>query len=91
MSTYAVAIFALLWIGFAVVLVVNLEWLDLLWDWVRALPSAAEILIWLLFLPIMVGLWTWGSSRPALVQLLVLAGIVGWTLVAVSSVIRVVR
>ena len=45
LSTYAMVIFAVLWIGFAVALVVNREWLDLLWNWVRALPSLAEIII----------------------------------------------
>ena len=91
LSTYAVVIFAMLWIGFAVAMAVDREWLDLLWEWVRALPLAAEIIIWLLFLPIMVGLWIWVSSWPALVNLLAIAGIVVWTLLAVSSFIRAVR
>jgi hypothetical protein len=91
LSTYAIVIFAMLWVGFAIALVVNREWLDLLWNWVRALPSVAEIIIWLLFLPIMVGLWIWDSSWPALVHLLAFAGIVVWTLLAVSSFLRAVR
>jgi hypothetical protein len=88
MSTYAILIFAILWVGFAVALAVNREWLDLLWNWVRALPPVAEIIVWVLFLPGMVGLWIWESSWPALVRLLACAGVVGWTLVAVSSFIR---
>ena len=91
LSTYAIVIFAMLWVGFAIALVVNREWLDLLWNWVRALPFVAEIIIWLLFLPIMVGLWIWESSWPALVHLLAFAGIVVWTLLAVSSFLRAVR
>ena len=91
LSTYAIVIFAILWVGFAIALVVNREWLDLLWNWVRALPSVAEIIIWLLFLPIMVGLWIWESSWPALGHLLAFAGIVVWTLLAVSSFLRAVR
>jgi hypothetical protein len=81
----------MLWVGFAIALVVNPEWLDLLWNWVRALPTVAEIIIWVLFLPIMVGLWIWESSWPALVQLLALAGIVVWTTLAVYSFIQAVR
>jgi hypothetical protein len=91
MSTYAILIFAILWVGFAVVLAVNREWLDLLWSWVQALPPIAEIVVWVLFLPGMVGLWICESSWPALVRLLAFAGIVGWTLVAVSSFIRAMR
>ena len=91
LSTYAVLIFAILWVGFAIALIMNREWLDLLWNWVRALPTMAEVLIWLLFLPIMVGLWIWESSWSTLVQLLGLAGIVVWTFLAASSFIRAMR
>ena len=91
LSTYAIVIFAILWVGFAIALVVNREWLDLLWNWVRALPSVVEIIVWVLFLPITTGLWIWESSWPALVRLLALAGIVVWTLLAVSSFLRAVR
>jgi len=91
LSTYAIVIFAMLWVGFAIALVVNREWLDLLWNWVRALPSVAEIIVWVLFLPIMVGLWIWESSWSALGHLLAFAGIVVWTLLAVSSFLRAVR
>ena len=91
LSTYAIVIFAILWIGFAISLPVNREWLDLLWNWVRALPYVTEIVVWVLFLPLMVGLWIWESSWPALVNLLAVAGIVVWTLLAVYSLLREVR
>ena len=91
LSTYAIAIFSVLWVGFAIALVVNPEWLDLLWNWVRALPLVPEIILWVVFLPIMVGLWIWESSWPALVRLLASAGIVVWTVLAVSSFVRAVR
>jgi hypothetical protein len=85
LSTYAIVIFAVLWVGFAIAPAANREWLDLLWNWVRALPPVTEIIVWVLFLPGMVGLWIWESSWSASLRLLVLAGIVGWALVAVSS------
>ena len=91
LSTYAIVIFAMLWVGFAIALVVNREWLDLLWNWVQALPSVAKIIVWVLFLPGMLGLWIWESSWPDLVRLLAFAGIVVWTLLAVSSFLRAVR
>jgi hypothetical protein len=91
LSTYANVIFAMLWVGFAIALVVNREWLDLLWNRVRALPFVAETIVWVLFLPIMVGLWIWESSWPDLVRLLAFAGIVVWTLLAVSSFLRAMR
>ena len=88
LSTYAIAIFALLWVGFAVALVVNREWLDLLWNWVRALPVVAEVVVWVVFLPVMVGLWVWESSWSVLGRVLALAGMVVWTLLGVSSWFR---
>ncbi|UCC54127.1 MAG: hypothetical protein JSV68_09165 [Anaerolineaceae bacterium] len=91
LSTYAIVIFVMLWVGFAFALVVNRESLDLLWNWVRALPTVVEFLIWVLFLPIMAGLWVWESSWPALLRLLAFAGIVVWTLLAASSFLRAVR
>ncbi|OQY18997.1 MAG: hypothetical protein DRJ03_28815 [Chloroflexi bacterium] len=91
LGTYAIVIFATLWVGFAIALVVNREWLDLLWNWVQALPLVAQIIVWVLFLPITVGLWIWESSWPALVRLLAFAGIVAWNLLAVSSFLRAVR
>lgn len=91
LSTYAVVIFAVLWVGFAAALVLNREWLDLIWSWVQALPTLVEIFVWVLFLPIMVGLLIWESAWPDFVRLLAFAGIVGWTLLAVSSFLRAFR
>jgi hypothetical protein len=91
LSTYAIVIFVILWVGFAIALVVNPEWLDLLWEWVQALPIVLKIIVWVLFLPITVGLWIWGSDWSVFEKLLAFAGIVGWTLLAISSVPRAWR
>ena len=91
LSTYAIVIFLVLWVGFAIALIVNREWLDSLWNWVRGLPFGVEIIVWVLFLPIMAGLGVWESSWPTLVSLLAFTGIVVWTLLAVSSFVRAVR
>ncbi len=91
LNIYAIVIFTLLWVGFIAALVMNREWLDLLWDWVRSLPLVIQIIVWVLFLPGMVGLWIWESSWPALVRLLAFGGIVGWTFLAVYNFIRAAR
>ena len=88
LSTFAIVIFAMLWVGFITALVVNPEWLDVLWNWAQALPMAPRIIVWVLFLPIMVGLWIWESSWSVLGRLLGFAGVVAWTLLAVYSLIR---
>jgi hypothetical protein len=91
MTIYANLIFVVLWVGFVIALVVNREWLDEIWIWVQTLPSVPKIIVWALFLPIMVGLWIWESSWPALGRLVGFAGIVAWTLLAVYSIFKFFR
>jgi hypothetical protein len=91
LSSYALLTFAILWVGLASLLIVNPEWLDLLWNWVQALPSVVKIIIWVFITPIMAALWVWESSWTTIVRLLAFAGIVGWTILAVSSFLRAVR
>jgi len=91
LSSYAVLTFVILWVGFAIALIVNPEWLDLLWNWVQALPSVLKIFAWVFITPIMAALWIWESSWSTIVRLLAFAGIVGWTTLAVSSFLKAVR
>jgi hypothetical protein len=39
-----------------------------------------QIVVWVLFLPVMVGLWVWETSWPLVVRLVVVIGIAGWNL-----------
>ena len=36
--------------------------------------------VWLLFLPVMIGLWIWETTWPLLVRLVLVIGIAGWNL-----------
>ena len=85
MTLYANMIFLILWVGFVIALMMNREWLDMAWNWVQALPMILKIIVWVLLLPIMVGLWIWESSWPTLGRLAGFTGIVAWTLLAVQS------
>jgi hypothetical protein len=91
MSIYANVIFMALWIGFVTALAVNRELLDVLWNWVQALPMAPKIIVWVMILPIMVGLWIWESSWPVLGCMVGFAGIFAWTLLAVYSLYKAFR
>ena len=88
LSTYAIGMFVILWIGLVLALLVNPTWLDTLWIWVQTLPLILRIIVWLVFLPILTGLWIWQSSWPVLVRLLAGVGMVGWTWMAISSFIK---
>jgi flagellar biosynthesis protein FliQ len=91
LTIYANLIFVVLWVGFVIALVVNREWLDELWIWAQALPSVPKIIVWVLFLPIMVGLWIWESSWPTIGRLVGFTSIVAWTLLAVYSLFKFFR
>jgi hypothetical protein len=91
MTIYANAVFVVLWVGFVVALAANREWLDAVWNWAQALPLIPKIIVWVLLLPIMVGLWIWESSWSTFGRLVGFIGIVGWTLLAVSSIFKYFR
>ena len=91
MTIYANLIFIMLWTGLVVALVVNREWLDEIWSWAQALPSVPKFIVWVLFLPILVGLWIWESSWPTLGRLVGFTGIATWTLLAVYSLFKFFR
>jgi hypothetical protein len=91
MSIFANVIFVILWVGFFTALIVNREWLDLLWGWAQALPLVPRIIVWLVFLPVMVLLWIWQSPWSAFGHIAGYTGIVAWTLVAVYNLYKAYR
>jgi hypothetical protein len=74
------AVFAALWIAFGVGLIWSQGSLDEAWQAVGSLPILLQLVIWVLFLPVMVGLWVWETSWPIAVRLLVVLGVAGWNL-----------
>jgi hypothetical protein len=74
------AVFALLWIGFGIALVWSQGSLDAAWAWTRSLPLLLQGVLWLLFLPVMVGLWIWETTWPLALRLVLVLGVAGWNL-----------
>ena len=68
-------VFAVLWIGFAYALIVSQGSLDAAWQWIRGLPLILQGVVWLLFLPVVAGLWIWESGWTTTVRLLLVAGL----------------
>ena len=58
------AIFAVLWIAFAIGLFWSQGTVDQVWEFIRGLPLLLQIVVWVLFLPVMVGLWIWETTWP---------------------------
>ena len=73
-------VFALVWVAFGVALIWGQGSLDGSWQWVRDLPWLAQGLVWLLFLPVMIGLWIWETSWSLVLRLALVVSLAGWTL-----------
>jgi hypothetical protein len=73
--------FAALWFGFFVALVVDPAVLTSAQHTIEGLPLIAQGLAWLLFLPLMGGLWVWTTDWPLVARVALVAGIAGWNLI----------
>jgi hypothetical protein len=73
-------VFALLWIGFGAGLVLSQGTLHDAWLTIRELPLVVQLVVWLLFLPVMAGLWVWETTWPLMVRLVLVLGLAGWNL-----------
>lgn len=73
-------IFAILWAAFAAGLVASQGSLHEAWLWLRGLHWLLQGLIWLLFLPVALGLWIWETTWPLVLRLVLVASLAGWNL-----------
>jgi hypothetical protein len=73
-------VFAVLWGAFGAAVIWSQGSLDAAWQWVRSLPLLLQGVVWLLFLPVAIGLWVWETTWPLIVRLVLIAGLAGWNL-----------
>ena len=71
-------LFAQLWLAFALALYLKQEALNNTWQTVRRLPLLVQLLLWLLFLPVLLGVWIWQTSWPKWLRLTLVAGLAWW-------------
>lgn len=74
------AIFAVLWIAVGAGLVWSQGSVHEAWETIRGLPLIVQIVAWVLFLPVMAGLWVWETTWPIVVRIVLLVGLAGWNL-----------
>ena len=68
-------LFLVLWALFAYALVANQGGLDTVWEWSRSQHIIVQGVIWILVLPLAIGLWIWESGWPLLVRLVLVISI----------------
>ena len=74
------AVFVVLWVGVGLALILSPATIDSLWVTIGASGLAVQVVLWVLFLPVMAGLWVWETSWPVVVRLVVVLGLAGWSL-----------
>jgi len=79
-NVFVFVVFLVLWAAFAYALAGNHGGLDQVWQSIRDLPLILQALVWLLFLPVTIGLWIWESAWPLIVRLPLVVAIAGWNL-----------
>ena len=73
-------IFAIIWLAFGAALIWSQGSLDQAWQMIRGLPLVVQIVVWVLFLPVMVGLWIWETTWPLVLRVVLIFGVAGWNL-----------
>ena len=73
-------VFAIAWLAFGAALVFSQGSLDQAWQWLTGLPLILQAIVWLLFLPVTLGLWAWEQSWPLVVRLVVVLGLAGFNI-----------
>jgi hypothetical protein len=74
-------LFGLLWLAVGAGLAFNPGVVSEAWATAGAWPLPLQVVVWLLFLPVMAGLWIWHTDWDFLARVLFVATLAGWTLV----------
>jgi hypothetical protein len=73
-------VFAAMWAGFAIAVIGSQSSIDEVWQMIRSWPVIVQVVAWILFLPVMAGLWVWETTWPLVVRLVLVVGLAGWNL-----------
>lgn len=72
--------FAAIWLAVLAGLVAQPEAIDSAWASIGDQPLPLLAVLWLLFLPVMAGLWIWATDWPLIVRAALLLGLAAWNL-----------
>ncbi len=73
-------LFGALWVGFAAALVREPTRIDAAWRQVRRAPLVVQAVAWVIFLPVLAGIWIYRTTWPAAARLTLVGALAGWNL-----------
>ena len=73
-------VFAVLWVAFIGALVLSQGSLDQTWAAITSWPLPIQLVAWLLFLPLVAGLWVWETTWPFVARIVIVLGLAGFNL-----------
>ena len=88
LSVYASVVFVGLWLYVAAAVFTDGALLADTWAWLSGLDTIPAILVWMAILPIAIFLWAWQANLEPLFMGLVMLGLVVWTGIAWSGLVR---
>jgi len=77
-NNFVFILFTLLWLAFIAALIFRREILKNTWQRIRSLHLLVQLILWLLFLPVMLGLWIWQTSWPLWLRLILVVSLAWW-------------
>ena len=84
-------VFIALWVYIAAAMFTDGALLAETWTWLSGLDTIGAIVAWIAILPIAVWTWAWQADLQPLLMGLVLLGMVAWTAVAVTGLVKTLR
>lgn len=73
--------YAVLWAAVLLGLAADPSAVDAAWRTIGAWPLPVQGLAWLLFLPVMAGLWAWETDWPLALRIVAVLGLAAWNLI----------
>ncbi len=88
LGAWASGVFVAMWTGAVIAMLENGAILVDAWAWLGSLGPVAAVVVWILFLPVCIGLWATQSGLAAPALFAVIALLVAWTAVAWAGLAR---
>lgn len=73
-------VYVVLWVAFAAAAVRDPARVDALWHRLRSWPFLVQSMLWLLFLPVLAGVWVWRTRWARVARLTLVGGLAAWSL-----------